>query len=209
VSSSSIDAVADEAAGALADAGWTVIRHFLPEDQIQTLAADARARFADGAFRQARIGRGQEARLVPGIRADLVCWLDPGQEAGAHRGYFDRIEALRLALNARLYLGLFGFEAHLAVYPPGAFYRRHVDTFAGTARRVLSTVLYLNPDWADADGGHLRLYAPAHGAEEVHDIPPTGGSLALFLSDRIEHEVLPAARERLSITGWFLRRGSE
>jgi SM-20-related protein len=27
-----------------------------------------------------------------------------------------------------------------------------------------------------------------------------------FLSERIEHEVLPATRERLSITGWFRRR---
>jgi SM-20-related protein len=27
-----------------------------------------------------------------------------------------------------------------------------------------------------------------------------------FMSDRIEHEVRPASRERLSLTGWFRRR---
>jgi SM-20-related protein len=27
-----------------------------------------------------------------------------------------------------------------------------------------------------------------------------------FLSERFEHEVLPATRERLSIAGWFRRR---
>ena len=34
---------------------------------------------------------------------------------------------------------------------------------------------------------------------------PEGGTLVCFLSDRFHHEVLPARRERLSITGWFTR----
>ena len=68
--------------------------------------------------------------------------------------------------------------------------------------RVLSSVTYLNADWGDRDGGALRLYLP-RGA---HDIAPRGGSLVLFLSAEIEHEVLPATRERLSIAGWFRRR---
>jgi len=28
-----------------------------------------------------------------------------------------------------------------------------------------------------------------------------------FLSERFEHEVLPAKRERVALTGWFRRRG--
>jgi SM-20-related protein len=35
---------------------------------------------------------------------------------------------------------------------------------------------------------------------------PQGGRLVAFLSDRFEHEVLPARRERMSFTGWFRRR---
>jgi SM-20-related protein len=38
---------------------------------------------------------------------------------------------MRLALNARLFLGLFDFEAGYAVYPPGGFFTRHVDSFRG------------------------------------------------------------------------------
>jgi SM-20-related protein len=34
---------------------------------------------------------------------------------------------------------------------------------------------------------------------------PEGGTLVCFLSDRFHHEVLPARRERLSVTGWFTR----
>ena len=34
---------------------------------------------------------------------------------------------LRRALNRRLYLGLFEFEAQFLLYPPGGFYARHVE----------------------------------------------------------------------------------
>ena len=41
---------------------------------------------------------------------------------------------------------------------------------------------------------------------ETHlDLYPEGGSLAVFMSAGFEHEVLPATRDRLSITGWFFR----
>jgi hypothetical protein len=39
------------------------------------------------------------------------------------------------------------------------------------------------------------------------EIWPEGGTLVAFLSDRFEHEVLPARRQRLSLTGWFRQRG--
>jgi SM-20-related protein len=42
--------------------------------------------------------------------------------------------------------------------------------------------------------------------ERVRDVLPVAGTLVCFLSDRFEHEVLPATRERLSLTGWFRRR---
>jgi SM-20-related protein len=38
------------------------------------------------------------------------------------------------------------------------------------------------------------------------DIKPRPGCVVLFLSDEVEHEVLPATRDRWSIAGWFRRR---
>ncbi|PIV89217.1 MAG: hypothetical protein COW48_01710, partial [Hydrogenophilales bacterium CG17_big_fil_post_rev_8_21_14_2_50_63_12] len=35
---------------------------------------------------------------------------------------------------------------------------------------------------------------------------PAGGTLVVFLSYRFWHEVVPAKRQRLSLTGWFRRR---
>jgi SM-20-related protein len=37
-------------------------------------------------------------------------------------------------------------------------------------------------------------------------VSPCAPTLVAFLSERFEHEVLPARRERLSLTGWFGRR---
>ena len=45
--------------------------------------------------------------------------------------------------------------------------------------------------------------------QRVHDVAPTAGTLVVFLSGDVPHEVLAAGRERLSLTGWFRRRGNE
>lgn len=69
---------------------------------------------------------------------------------------------------------------------------------------MVSLVLYLNDAWLPEQGGELRLYLD----ERRHqDVLPLGGSLVCFLSGQLPHEVLPATRERLSLTGWFRRRG--
>ena len=46
----------------------------------------------------------------------------------------------------------------------------------------------------------LRIHT---GGGASQDVLPQGGRLVAFLSDRFEHEVLPARRDRLSFTGWY------
>jgi SM-20-related protein len=118
----------------------------------------------------------------------------------------DRLEALREALNRECLLGLFELEAQLAAYPPGARYPTHVDRLRRDDARVLSIALYLNAGWRPEDGGALRLYLAAAGRAPYADVLPAGGTLVAFLSERFPHEVLPARRERLSLSGWFRRR---
>ncbi|MGH8799863.1 MAG: 2OG-Fe(II) oxygenase, partial [Casimicrobiaceae bacterium] len=45
-----------------------------------------------------------------------------------------------------------------------------------------------------------------HLDDGARDIVPTGGTMVSFLAERFEHQVLPAARDRLAVTGWFRRR---
>ncbi len=187
---------------AIARHGWCETDAFLPLDSVRTLDAELRATWNAGALRPAGMGAGAGHRLQGDVRGDRIAWLEPTGTTAAQRICLDRFETLRLALNRELQLGLFDFESHFAVYSPGAFYSRHLDRFATDDRRTLSCVLYLNEAWRAEDGGALRLYLP----DRPCDVLPRAGTLVAFLSERFEHEVLPAQRERLSLTGWFRRR---
>ncbi|WP_166358474.1 2OG-Fe(II) oxygenase [Pseudomonas akapageensis] len=189
----------------LATRGWSQQNIFLPESLTRELAAECRKRAAEGELAPAAVGRGPAQEIREGIRGDHIQWLEPGQTDACDR-YLDLMDSLREALNRGLFLGLEDYESHFALYPPGAFYRKHVDRFRDDNRRVVSAVVYLNQAWLPEHGGELRM----HLEEGVHhDVTPTGGCLVVFLSGEVPHEVLPASRERLSLTGWFRRRGNE
>lgn len=149
------------------------------------------------------MGRGGAQQVQEGIRGDRIQWLEPGQSEACDR-YLGLMDELRQALNQAFYLGLEDFECHFACYAPGAFYQRHLDRFRDDDRRTVSAVFYLNDDWRPEQGGALRLHL-ADG--RAHDVLPQAGTLALFMSAEMPHEVLAATRERLSLTGWFRRRG--
>lgn len=191
----------------LGDCGWCVTPGFLPELVTWQLRHECLDAWRSGRFRPAGVGRGSALEVRPEIRSDSVLWFgdDPGGVLGV---YLERLEALRAELNRTLYLGLFAFEGHFAAYPPGSYYRKHLDQFIGIGERTVTAILYLNEDWEAADGGQLRLYVDPQDDEAYVDVEPLAGRLVTFLSARFLHEVLPARRERLSVTGWFSRRGS-
>lgn len=199
----------DEVAAAVADRGWCVAPGFLAPAEVAAIAGEARQLWESGDFRRAGVGHGRDLQVRPEIRSDFVHWIDPATATPAIGRYLGRVEALRLALNERAFLGLFDFEAHLTIYPPAAFYRRHLDRFRAVPWRTVSLVLYLAEGWRPEDGGELRLYLDPAGEGEAVDVPPAGGTLVAFLSEQFWHEVLPARRERMSLTGWLtVRRAS-
>lgn len=207
-----LGARASEIAEGLLSVGYAITPNFLSTSALQVLAADSHAYWKAGEFRQARVGQGDRATLQREIRRDRVRWLDAATASKTQRAYMDKLEVLREAVNRASFAGLFDWEGHLAVYPVGAFYRPHLDCFENSSARILSTILYLNTDWAPGDGGELRIWLDATHQERrtptgrVLDVPPLGGTLVTFWSDQYVHEVLPANFERMSITGWFRRR---
>ena len=201
------DASRRTSAIALADSlsrdGWAVAADFAPPDLLEALAREARCLWDEGSFRAARIGSGADQHLAPAIRSDRILWIgsEPTAPQAAYQGHLDE---LRLAINPRTLLGLFEWEGHLACYPEGTHYRRHLDVFAHHRERKVSTVLYLNQDWQPGDGGELRLWTTPGAIDGPFvDIEPRFGTLVAFLSEDYFHEVLPTRRERFSVTGWF------
>lgn len=189
--------------------GWAMRRGFISHAEVAELRERLATWWEEGELRHAGIGRGATFQVREDIRGDYVRWLD-FSTGGTFSAFHDQhIEPLRLAVNRHLLLGIYEYEAHVTVYPPGAFYRRHVDQFQGAAHRKLSVILYLNDeDWSPDDGGQLRLFIPQgeDKGEKIVDVLPEGGTLVVFLSHEIAHEVLPTKRERFSLTGWFRTR---
>ncbi len=195
-----------ELVDALVEQGWYVGEGFIPAELCAALHQELGAMAEHEALEAAGIGRGQEHALRRDIRGDAIRWLD--RESQARRQYLEAMAELQQELNRALFLGLFEYEAHFAHYPPGAFYRRHLDSFRGRANRVVSTVGYLNPDWPADGGGEMVIFDAMDPEREVARVRPEAGTFACFLSETVPHEVLPTRLPRASIAGWFRRNAS-
>jgi SM-20-related protein len=152
-------------------------------------------------MKEAGIGRQQQQQANANIRRDTIAWIENTDQS--HGEWLEFAARLQQHLNRKLLLGLFSFESHFAHYTPGAFYKTHVDAFKGQANRILSVVLYLNPEWGAEDGGEMVLYSDSTPQEVLQRVIPVAGTLAVFLSEDFPHEVLPARRDRYSIAGWY------
>lgn len=187
--------------------GWAVSEHAVLPSLAKALHRQAHQLWQQGFFKPASIGRRAGNISDPLLRGDAICWLDEKDSALPCAEFLAWTATLQQALNRYFFLGLRSGEFHFARYEPGRGYVRHVDQHQGTQARKISLVLYLNEDWESDDGGELCLYAPkAHGVQTdtpLAKILPRAPCLALFLSDRIPHEVLPGRKVRWSVTGWF------
>ena len=201
----------------ITDRGYCVMDNFLSPSVIDTLASEILVLENGALLHAANTGRAQTT-VNTKFRGDSIYWLNEAEASPAQQTYFDEMERLRYGLNRHLYLGLDLLESHLALYPIGAGYQKHLDRFKANdnsqlPQRQISCILYLNKDWLEEDGGYLRLYLNADDATDgivatasSLDIAPIAGRLVMFLSDTFYHEVLPAKRVRMSLTGWFLNR---
>ena len=179
----------------LVNDGYIVLDNALDASLVKELLREAKSR---DDFKKAGIstaGSRDENR-----RRDKIRWLD---EAGskAQQEYLDFANGLREHINRALFMGIKRYEAHFAKYEAGDFYEKHLDAFASSKNRVVTTVFYLNDSWSEADGGALVIYDKED--TKLRELLPLQNRLVVFLSEVFAHEVLPAKKERYSIAGWF------
>ena len=180
--------------------GYSILTNAFPAADTQRLLDHVQS-LGDNAFHIAGTGRQQEHQLNAKIRRDKIHWLSPTQPV--ENSWLSYMADLQQYLNRRLFLGLFSYESHFSHYEPGDFYRKHMDAFRGQANRILTTVLYLNPDWQPSDQGELIIFHPDHPDKELLRVAPKAGTLVTFLSEEFPHEVVPCQNHRFSIAGWF------
>ncbi len=179
--------------------GYIVLPSFIPDDLINSLQAQV-ASLQESDLKSASVGRGQQQQNNSAIRRDKIHWLS--HLNSTDNEFLALMEALRNSLNQVLYLGLFDYECHYAVYQKGDFYKTHHDALKGKINRVLSMVIYLNKKWNKDDGGELIIYNEDEKTV-LEKISPKAGTIAIFLSEQFPHEVLAAKKIRYSIAGWF------
>lgn len=192
------EAMLDVIADALVEKGYVVLTDLVPAHISQVLLEKVQSTQSHE-LKAASIGRGAEQQLNPDIRRDRIQWLEEHNEPDAQ--YLDLMTQLKNGLNRRLFMGLFDYESHYAVYQSGAFYKKHVDALKGSQNRILTTVFFLNPHWKEADCGELIIYDEQDN--ELERIAPKMGHFVIFLSERFPHEVRPTLAQRNSIAGWF------
>ena len=183
--------------GVLVRDGW------LGRRAAESVLGEIEALVRAGTLRPAGVSRGAHHRVDAETRGDAIAWLAPETAGPALAVLHARFDALRESLNHEAYLGLARTEIQLARYPGGgAGYRRHRDAFPGQSNRRVTALYYLNPAWQPEHGGLLRCHLDGGPL----DVEPIADRLVCFLSERVEHEVLPAFAPRLAVTAWFYGR---
>ena len=135
------------------------------------------------------------------MRGDKIYWMDKKNTNIYEQEFLAQIEDFIDYLNRTCYTGINGYEFHYAVYEEGRSYKRHKDQFKNDNNRKYSLINYLNENWLEEDGGQLLVYQN----DVVQKILPQSQTAVFFKSDEMEHEVVLAHRNRMSITGWLKR----
>ena len=200
-------ALTDAEIHALGERGWFLRDGLLgPPASIEVHDA-VEALATAGRLRPAGLGRGPAYRVDEAVRGDAITWVTPEEAPPGLAALWASFLSLRDALNRDAYLGLDRVEVQAARYPGGgAGYRRHRDAFpappGGRPNRRVTAIYYANPVWRPEDGGALRL----HVDTGLVDVAPVLDRLLVFLSERVEHEVLPTRTPRRAVTAWFRAR---
>ncbi len=188
----------------LAEHDYVVIDDFVSNDLFNRLSVFLFDRLRENEFDKAGIGALSEYQIKSSIRGDYVYWLDSKRDAELQE-LFDVIEHIRFMISRLCYLSLSGYEFHLAYYPAGSFYRKHLDQFKGRGNRMITVILYLNENWQPGDGGELKVYKRD---ADTFLVEPIKNRCIIFRSDALEHEVLLTNKSRYSLTGWLLHQPS-
>lgn len=156
------------------------------------------------AFDQAGIGTLNQHVIKRNIRGDRTYWLNSARDTDL-KDFWQLLEETKFILNRYCYLSLSGQEFHLAHYPSGGHYARHLDQFEGRNNRMISMVMYLNENWQPEHGGELEIL---DDNKELQLVAPLAKRCVLFKSAEVPHAVLKSFKDRFSVTGWLLYQPS-
>jgi SM-20-related protein len=183
----------------LADNDFVVIDDFLSDDLLDKLCQFFEERLNENDLEKAGIGALGNHTIDKKIRGDYIYWLSESRDIELNK-LFNQLNEMVSKLKYYCFLSISDVECHLAYYPEGSFYKKHVDQFKERNNRIISFALYLNQDWKEENEGQLVIYKDG----KSHKIDPIKNRIVIFKSAGLEHEVLLTNAPRYSVTGWML-----
>lgn len=187
----------------LAEKDFVVIDDFISDEMYGIIMHFFKRMETEDKLRKAGIGASGEFQITPAVRGDFIYWLDRAKDTELGP-FFGLMDELNQNLKRYCFLSLADSEFHIAKYPAGSHYNKHLDQFQERSNRQITVLIYLNENWKPGDGGELKIYRD----EGNILIEPIAKRLLLFKSDCVEHEVLTTQVPRYSLTGWLLRQPS-
>jgi len=184
----------------LAQQEFVIIDDFFTNKELLSVHSFFQQKEDENAFKKAAIGVSGKEKIIGEIRGDYTYWLDKERDQ-EQLPIYSTLDLIKKRLNESLFLSLSDYEFHLAHYPAGSFYKKHLDQFNRHSNRMISMIIYLNKEWTPVDGGELCVY-PKDSSPIA--IEPIENRCVLFRSDTLFHEVLKAHKSRKSLTGWML-----
>ncbi len=185
----------------LIDNKYGCCNNFMKPDTITGLRNNSQRLSESGNMKPSGVGNKNNFHQDNTIRGDTINWIETQSTNAFELTYLKKMEKFINHLNKTCYTSLKSFESHYATYEKERFYKRHLDQFKNEKGREFSTILYLNHDWKQEDGGMLSLY-PKH--ETQINIAPLAGRMIFFRSAEMEHEVHAShTNSRRSIAGWL------
>ena len=191
----------------LAEQDFLVVDEFISEELYGLIMDYFRDMERRDKLQKAGIGTSGEFQIKSAIRGDFIHWLDRDHDKEL-APFFALMDELNENLRRHCYLSLTDSEFHIAKYPAGSRYNRHLDQFQERSNRQITVLIYLNENWKPGDGGELKIYRDSDETENEILVEPIARRLLLFKSDCVEHEVLTTNVPRYSLTGWLLRQPS-
>jgi len=185
----------------LAEDDYLIVDDFISDEMYRETMDFFHQKEASDELKKAGIGAQADFQVKAEIRGDFIHWLDENRDAELSP-FFGLMDDLTQNLKRFCYLSLSGREFHIAKYPAGSFYHRHLDQFQERSNRQITVLIYLNKNWEKGNGGELVIYKDG---QEIM-VEPIAKRLLLFKSDIIEHEVLTTNVPRYSLTGWLLHK---
>ncbi len=190
----------DHINSALEESSWFFMENYLEDHLCDSL----RESFVDkenlASFSKSKIGRGSKSSENSLIRNGLIRWIEDWNQNESLSELNKHLIKMMKSIGSYFRLPLKRFEAQFSIYSKGGFYNRHLDQHQNSRHRHISICLYLNDC---EEGGELILYKKGSQSEVEKIIKPRKGTLVVFISKDIPHEVKLVESTRHSITSWF------